>query len=227
MRKGHHFNLQKQDLKMPEKGNETINLALRDHQRGVEDWDFSDLAAGLHIWAERMIFEFKLETGTPALSIEPLRKAYGQYRCGRNGFGLRNEIAIDIIHVKFRPYWQVIGTLLHELLHSWQEHSGHTPSPKSKNYHNKQVREKARIFGLDVDSKGITRYLPGNTPFLELLKKYSVEVPEIPQPEASVIQKPKSKLKLYQCPCGVKVRVGRSRFNAKCLDCKGLFKRME
>ena len=32
-----------------------------------------------------------------------------------------------------------------------------------------------------------------------------------------------SKLKLYECLCGVKVRGGRSRSNAQCLDCGGLF----
>jgi hypothetical protein len=32
-----------------------------------------------------------------------------------------------------------------------------------------------------------------------------------------------SNLRLYECWCGVKVRVGRARFNAQCLDCGGVF----
>lgn len=212
---------------METKSAETINLALRRHQTKVDDWGFRKVAANLHTWAERMIFDFKIQTkAVPALMIERLRKRLGHYRSGRNGFGLRDEIALDEHHVRGNPYWKVLGTLLHEILHCWQEHSGKPPGPNSRNYHNKQYREKAEELGLIVDQYGHTQYAPGDTPFLNLLRKYGVQVPEIPEPEP-LITKGWSSLELYQCPCGVKARVGRSRFNAQCLDCGGLFERRD
>ena len=214
------------ESEMLAKKDEVINVALRDHQSDVQDWDFSALAADLHRWAERMVVEFKLDIGTPALMFERLRGRLGHYRRGRNAFGLKDEVAIDEDHARASPYWQVIGTVLHELLHSWQEHSGRPPSRSCYNYHNRQFREKARELGLIVDRRGHTQYVPCETPFLGLLSKYGVAVPDIPQPVFLPERRGKSKLNLYECPCGVKVRVGRSRFNAKCLDCCGNFERM-
>jgi len=210
--------------KMETESAEPINFALRDHQTTVEDWNFKELTTDLHNWAERIIFEFKLETGIPALMMERLRRTrLGHYRPGRNAFGLRDEVAIDQNHARTGPYWQVIGSLLHELIHAWQEHNGKPPSPNSHNYHNKEFRKKALSLGFIVDHRGYTQYAPGDTPFLSLLRKYGIEVPEIPELEPTPNQPSRTKLALYECLCGVKLRVGRSRFNAKCLDCGGLF----
>lgn len=160
--------------------------------------------------------------------IKPLRRArLGHYMPGRNAFGLRDEVAIDQDHAKTDPYWQIIGSLLHELIHAWQEHNGKPPSRNSHNYHNKEFREKAAVLGLIVDQYGHTKYAPGDTPFLNLLRKCGVEVPEIPEPDVILTKPSRSKLILYECLCGVKVRVGSSRFNAMCLDCDGLFRRKE
>jgi len=204
---------------------ETINLALKEHQIAAADWDFAALTADLHLWAERIIFDFKFEIGTPALTIETLRRKYGHYRRERNGFGLIDEIAIDEVHVQNPQYWRVIGTLCHELMHAWQQHHGTPPSPKSHNYHNKQFRDKAKSIGLIVNQTGFTQYESGDTPFFSLLKKYGVDVPQVPKPQLVQSRPSRSSLTLYECLCGVKVRVGRSKFNAKCLDCGSLFRK--
>ncbi len=117
---------------------ELINIQLRAHQTTVEDWPLAAVIKDLHGWAERMIVEFKLEIGVPALMTEPLRGRLGHYRIGRNGFGPNDEIAIDRQHAGQSLYWEVLGSLLHELLHSWQEHHERPPSRGSWNYHNKQ-----------------------------------------------------------------------------------------
>lgn len=214
------------EVKMETESAEPINFALRDHQTTVKDWNFKELTTDLHNWAERIIFEFKLETGIPALMMERLRRTrLGHYRPGRNAFGLRDEVAIDQDHAQTSSYWRVLGSLLHELIHAWQEHNGTPPSAKSHNYHNKQFRKKALSLGLIVDHRGYTQYAPGDTPFLNLLRKSGLEVPEIPEPEPVLVRPSRTKLRLWECPCGVKARVGRSRFNAKCLDCGGLFQR--
>jgi hypothetical protein len=199
---------------------EPINSALRVHQSSVEAWNFQRVATDLHVWGERFLFEFKLKIGTPALTIEKLRGAYGHFRRGRNGFGLIDEIAIDEDHVRHNPYWPVCGTLLHELLHSWQGHHG---EPGRGKYHNRQFRSKALSFGLKIDQRGVTECIPGDTPFFSLLKKHGICPPEIPQRESRLVARVGSKLRLFECPCCIKVRVGRSEFHVRCLDCNGLF----
>ena len=204
---------------------EPINIAIKHHQATATDWVFASLTVGLHHWAERIIFDFKFEIGIPALMVEPLRRKYGHYRGKRNGFGLIDEIAIGKEHVENSQYWQVIGTLCHELVHAWQQYHGTPPSPRSHNYHNSEFRDKAKSIGLIVDQRGFTQYEPGNTLFFKLLRKYGINTPNIPRPQLVQSRKGQSTLKLYQCLCGVKVRVGRSKFNAKCLDCGSLFKK--
>jgi len=203
---------------------ETINLVLRDHQASVQDWRFRNLAADIHVWAQKMVLDGKVETGTPALMIEQLRpERFGHCRDRRNAFGLKDEVVVDQDYCQASLYRQVLGVSLHELLHARQEHNGKPPSPKSRNYHNNQFREKAATFGLLVDSRGHAQYAPGDTPFFTLLGKYGLEVPEIPEPGVLLTRQGRSTLALYECSCSVKVRVGRSRFNAMCLDCDSLF----
>ncbi len=202
---------------------EAINLALRRHQASTGDWGFRALTTNLHVWVERFVFDFKLDVGVPSLSIEFLRRnRLGHYRHGRNGFGLRDEIAIDQDHVCASPFWRVLETLLHELLHAWQERHG---KPSCRNYHNKEFRDKAREFDLIVDQRGHSTCAPGDTLFRRILKQYGVDSPEVPAPLFTQLREPRSKLALWVCACGVKVRVGRSRFNATCLDCDGPFAR--
>jgi len=204
---------------------ESINLALREHQRQVDGWYLQSVTKDLNTWAGRMVDEFKLEIGLPCINIEKLRRPkLGHYRCGRNGFGLIDEIAIDLQHVLGHDYWTVLATLLHELLHSFQEHNGQPASKKSGNYHNAEFRKKAARLGLVVDEHGHTECEPGDTPFLNLLRKHGVEAPVVEVPKMPARHgKGNSKLSLYVCPCGVRLRVGRSRINALCLDCKGVF----
>jgi len=201
---------------------EIINSVLRDHQSSAVDWKYSPVTADLHIWAERMDVEFKLNAGCPSLRVDRLRHAYGRFHRGRNSFGLRDEISIDENHLASNPYWRVLGTLFHELLHSWQERHG---KPSCSNYHNKQFRTKAAGYGLIVEKNGCTQYQPGETPFLLFLSKYGVTPPEIPELRLiqSASRKCVEKLHLYMCPCMVRARIGQKRFNAQCLDCGGKF----
>jgi len=104
---------------------ESINASLKEHQVGAKDWSYQQWMADLHEWAERMNVEFNLDTGISALAIARIRRTtYGRYHIGRNGFGLRGEIVINEIHLQTKPRWQSLGTLLHELLHYWQEIHG-------------------------------------------------------------------------------------------------------
>ena len=99
---------------------EDINESLKEHETSTEEWEYRDLAARLHEWAERFNVEFKLEIETPAIRIDTIRVgANGTYRNGRNGFGVRHEITLNSANIE-RPVAEVLSTLLHEILHEWQ-----------------------------------------------------------------------------------------------------------
>ena len=210
---------------------EPINLALREHQKSAEDWRLRALLAELHTWAERFCLRFKLQTPVPAVMIERLRgRVLGHFRPSRNALGLNFEIAIDERRAASDPFGPALGTLLHELLHLWQEVHGAHPSRSSSNYHNKEFREKAAALGLIVDCRGHTSYAGENSPFLDLLKAYGVNVPPLPPLENQNTRLGRlgsSKLKLWQCACPVRVRVAVPNFRARCLVCGCLFMKDE
>lgn len=204
---------------------EQINLDLKQHQASVDDWRYRPTMGDLHLWADRFILEFKLHTTTPAIMIDALRSGtLGHHRSGRNGLGLRHEIAISRTHIEGDDYWEVLGTLLHELLHAEQEDVG---KPGRRNYHNQQFRKRAAEFGLVVDERGYQQYAPAPTPFLDLLEKHGVKAPELPAPTMTEPSHGRSKLKPWVCGCTprpIHIQVAISDLRARCLKCDQLFR---
>ena len=204
---------------------EDINIELRQHQMKIDDWRFNSVVEDLHVWADRFILEFNLQTSTPAIMIEDLREGTcGHHRGGRNGLGLRHEIAINKEHLESDEYWQVLGTLLHELLHAEQEDVGKSGR---RNYHNRQFRERACEFGLIVDGRGYEQYAQPPTPFLDLLNRYGVKTPELPLPPITEPSGSRSKLKPWVCGCTprpIHIQVAVSDLRARCLKCRQLFR---
>ena len=191
------------------------------HQQS-EDWGLRDLLTDLHRWQAIMHAAFKLEIPEVALTVEKLRcNRLGHLQPGHNGFGLRGEIAINRMYVGQRDYWRTLGTLLHELLHSWQQAHG---KPGQGNYHNREFQKKALHYGLVVDRRGHTDYLPDSA-FFRLLEKHGVSLPELPQMVQQVqTEQGSSKLKKWSCGC-TNVRVAVPDFRARCLkpDCRNEF----
>jgi hypothetical protein len=128
-----------------------INDVLKHHTAAAADWRYSGVAKHLHDWAELFNAEFDLRIETPAIRLTAIRRAYGTYRYGRNSFGLRHEITLNTRY-RNRPAGKWLETLLHELLHEWQDLHGE-PS-RAGAYHNKEFREKARTLGLLIDASG-------------------------------------------------------------------------
>ena len=122
----------------------TVYSVLVKHQRD-ENWAGQQILADLQTWANRFIVEFKLDIRDISLCVERLpSNRYGHFRQGHNGFGLRGEIAINSRYLpEQRQLWEVLGTLLHELLHAWQETHG---IPGKRNHHNAEFQAKARKF---------------------------------------------------------------------------------
>ena len=191
------------------------------HQRD-ESWYGQEILSELQIWTERFTVEFKLDILEVVLRIDPLPVTrYGHFRYGHNGFGLRGEIAINARYVVGRPWWEILGTLLHELCHAWQQAYG---SPGKRNHHNAEFRQKARDLGLIVDRRGVTGYAL-ESPFKELLRRFGVEVPagEVTPTFSRTVSK--SKLVKWTCSCPTNVRVAIADFRALCLKCNTEFVR--
>ena len=204
-----------------------VYRTLAEHQTR-EAWPYRASMDNLHMWAKVLEEEFKLEIEELAVTIERLPgHALGHFRPGHNGFGLRGEIALDEWHVRSHAnpelWHDVIGTLLHEMLHVWQQSHG---KPGKGNYHNKEFRDKAAALGLIIDERGVQTYA-ANSRFVDLLAAKGIQAP--PASAASPPQKPKgpgSKLKLWQCHCKspLKLRVGKKTIRVLCLDCNTQFR---
>ena len=200
-----------------------VYSVLADHQRD-EEWASREAMAFLQDWTARLIAEFKLDIPCVALCVASLpANRYGHFRQKHNGFGLLGEIAINSRYLTGRRQaWQVLGTLLHEVLHAWQHVHG---NPSERNHHNREFRAKAEELGLYIDEKGVTGYA-GNSQFKELLRRNGVNVPfdEVRRVES----KPRgdSKQKKWTCGC-TNVRVAVADFKALCLKCGNDFYRDE
>lgn len=201
---------------------ENIYSALAKHQRD-EAWSGQELVAGLQGWAARFIVEFKLDIGDIALCIDRLPSTrYGHFREGHNGFGLKNEIAINARYLSGeRQVWEVLGTLLHELLHAWQQQHG---TPGKRNHHNAEFQAKARELGLVIDRRGVTGYLASSL-FKELLRKFGVSVPDVETKAPEARPRGDSKMKKWSCGCTT-ARVAIADFRARCLKCGNEFSRV-
>lgn len=113
---------------------------------------------------------------------------------------------------------QVLGTLLHELIHA---------TVGCKHGHRKEFSQPARMLGL-IGPPTATEVGP------ELAQVLAVFVNQIgPYPHAPIVMqhKPKvgSRLRLYECQCEqpVKLRVARDDLRVMCLECETLFTLVE
>ncbi len=212
-------------MDQPNNHNEPINDALRRHASDIEDWRFAQTITWLHLWSNRFISEFGLEIETPAIRIDRIRKrALGTYRYGRNGFGLRHEITFNVHHIA-RPPAEILETLLHELLHQWQDMHG---KPGKGNYHNREFIRKAFYFGLKIDQRGRSLGVVPGSLFMQLLERYDIDTTVLPLPqEFPIPQRKQGRSKLHKWSCGcTNVRVA-TRLNAQCLSCGRRFHQAE
>jgi len=206
------------------KTNDTkINDAVRDHEISTE-WVYQQLAGELHRWFDIFngdLFEDTLLT--PFLQFARTRRSnLGHYRPGHNGVGARHEINMNKLHMHDRPFSEMLGTLLHEMVHEWQELFG---QPGKGGYHNKQFAAKCAALGIPCTG-GYRSYSTGYTdPFIALLQRHGVDM-EMRLPLTALPEKNGgSKLKKWSCGCtNIRVAV---EVQALCLKCGGFFQRAD
>ena len=205
-----------------------INIAVMENEKDAHDWALNDLAVELYWWCDffNIAFFKDQKVPIPAISFQNTNaKTLGHYVIGRNAFGFMDNININKKNLA-RPLWDILATLLHEMLHSW-EYVYLEEKDRTKNwYHTKPFRLKLAEFGIYCDNRGCHQGVGGK--FVHLLRQHAVRF--VQQIDLSgiipITHKPKkpgkSKLKKWTCGC-TNVRVAISDFRAKCLKCDNEF----
>lgn len=202
-----------------------INEDLKRHAVNATDWNQHEAATLLYEWGARFNEVFRLELETPAIAIDRLPiRTLGTYCRGRNGFGLRHEIVLNVKHLH-QPLGVVLSVLFHELIHEWQTTYGKERRGKtSSNYHNREFQVMARRFGIIVDDRGHHIGIESGL-FTSLLAEHSVDTTElvIAGESTALMARPRghSTLNKYSCGCtNVRCAV---ELTARCLRCGNLF----
>ena len=205
-----------------------INIAIRENEKTVADWELSDLAKVLYWWTDVFNMEFfkGQPVPVPAISFGKSKVgSLGHYVIGRNSFGVKENININRVHLD-RPMWDILATLVHEMCHSWQAAYG---EPSNSWFHNKEFREKMLEIGIVVNSKGC--HLGVQDPFVFILKKHRVKVNGKQSPDGFIKippkPKPKGKSKLKKWTCGCTNVRAAVKLEATCDICGNKFDLVE
>lgn len=208
-------------------GDQNLGSSIYDHlaahQRN-EEWVGRSLAEALQYWTKRFIAEFELDIPELALRVERMPiSQLGHFRPEHNGFGLRGEIAINARHAAGPDQvWRILGVLLVQLLHAWQQAHG---TPAKRGHHNRELRDKAESLGIYVTEKGLIGFAAESC-FKRVLRGDGIKVPdeEIPVP----MRRPRgnSKQKKWSCGC-TNVWCAVAEFHAQCLQCAQVFRRID
>lgn len=219
-------------------------------ERGARRWEHQKIAAELYKWSDVFRFyflrpqaEYQPEIPNLVIGVESMRiDVLASYHLKENSVGLPYEITFNEHYIK-RPIWELNESLLHEMVHLFQQE---TPGmqPCKHNYHNAQFVAICEELGLHPRLGSGAHWRPADGQFERLMTRFGVNKPayaeagnvEVP-PESPKKHwwdddrgkaKGKSNLILYlnpDCkkkqPC--KLRSGRSDLNIVCQDCGGKF----
>lgn len=213
-----------------QKLNERINIEIMENELDAMDWELNSLVWTLYWFVD--LFNIVFFKGTPvpipALTFEKSRvNNFGWYRVGLNDFAVKNQINLNRLYID-RPLYETLGTLLHEMVHGFeQEHVEEAKKTKGW-YHTKAFREKLKECGIHTDERGC--HVAIGDPFRYILIRHGVDFNHAnmiqkgglilipPKPK----KKGKSKLKKWSCGCQ-NVRIGKSEFHATCNLCGNEF----
>lgn len=216
---------------------EATNKAIKEIEISTKEWMFSNLSEQLYTWFDifnEQFFENKLKI--PVVSFQRKRvNNLGHFVVGRNSLGLKWNININAYY-KDLALIDTLATLLHEMIHQWQQEFGKKKgSNNNNNYHNVEFRKKARLMGIPNNQSGII--LDYKSPFLTLIKSYGISLKSQllsdhkdgkEKADAFKLTRKRgmSKLKKWSCGC-TNVRVAIADFRAKCLKCNNEYHLVE
>jgi predicted SprT family Zn-dependent metalloprotease len=185
----------------------------------------------------------------PLLTLVPHKNAYGYMRHEAFHLGTKQgakrvlkkatEKTDNVIHeVALNPFTftgrtpeQIMGTLVHEMVHLWQ--MVHGANKPKKPTHNREWADKMKSVGLHPSSTGtpggretgrrVTHYIIEGGPFTKAAKRCNIKFDFA----GLLIQKEKkgSKRTKYTCPGCEKNAYGTDDLNLTCTDCEVPFER--
>jgi hypothetical protein len=203
---------------------ELINLSLRDHEISTS-WDLQSVARTCHEFFDLSNVEF-FSARLPQCFLRfgsRRRGRLGEYSPTRNDVGARFEINLNPRHFD-RPLYQVLGTLLHEQVHLWQDLYG---KPSKTNWHNREFVERARSVGIPCESGRHAFTIAYTEPFLTLAKRAGIEIGELGAPvlSAELLESAERKPKLKRWTCGCTNIWAAVAVDAVCQKCGSKFER--
>lgn len=203
-----------------------INTRVQEHASQT-DWKHADVIRLLGKWQTILNNElFCGKLAPAAISIARSRKDnYGSYLLVRDGLGLRHRINLNELYIA-RPLAEVLRTLLHEMVHLWEDLVHNRRGGGS--YHTKVFCEKAADLGIPVDARGRSLGITPDGRFATVLRGRGVPLDGPPVPNSGPIVPAKgsgSHLAKWSCGCtNVRVSSGVA-LHALCTACECPFMR--
>ena len=213
---------------------EKVNIEIMANELDAMDWELNNMVWDLYWFVDlfNMVFFKDTPVPVPALTFEKTNvNNLGYYRIGRNDWAVKDQINLNRLYID-RPLHETLGTLLHEMVHSY-EYIYIEEKKRTKNwYHTNAFREKLKSCGIHTDERGC--HVAIGDPFKYILTRHGVSfehdnlvkkgglvlIP--PKPK----KKGKSKLKKWSCGCQ-NVRVGTKSFEATCKICGNDFEMVD
>lgn len=185
---------------------------------------------------------FENALSRPIITIQSTPKAYGHYTL-YDAWSVDGEKGMREINIGAgtlsRPIESIVSTLLHEMIHYWNDKNGIKDCSRGGTYHNKKFKELAEACELDVQchptygwsitspsEKTLEFCLEHNLTEIRITRNdLSILIPTGTGNGNGVLTPPgngarkKSSTRKYACPCcGLSVRATRN-VNIACIDC--------
>lgn len=221
---------------------------------GATEWKHKETAEDLYKWGDVFRYHFfspasegDYELPQPLVAIAPMDyRTLAAYRLKENPLGLRYEIIMNEVYID-RPKWELLETLLHEMVHLYQENAPDRIRCKPP-WHSQEFVDICEEIGLHPMLGVGAHWKPADGQFEALVRRFGVEKPDYAEGIKTPPESPKGKkgywwdddrktggrkgtstLVLYtsdKCvnnpPC--KIRSGRRDLEIACKKCGGEFK---
>lgn len=175
--------------------------------------------------------KFGGELEVPIITVQSTPKAYGHFTCGKVWMNAHGDDQYEInigAGTLNRPIENVVSTLLHEMVHLYNQMHCIKDCSRGNTYHNKRFKAKAEEVGLiiEYDSKIGWSVTSPSEELLDYIIKQGWEDILINRNDGLRISggsgdgdKKKSSTRKYQCPCcGMSVRATKE-VHISCMDC--------
>jgi hypothetical protein len=225
-----------------------LNQRIAAHQDDLNEWkhagvDLSEAVKKIRGWASEL-WEFFIPSEWQGKGIACPEflfrfdwehpRVLGHYVPGRNDTGLRWEISINPRHLRSRSEVDTAATVLHELLHCFEDLAGRARE-HANNYHSAWFRQQAEAHGIPCTRYGGDLGVRNPSPFLEWARARALRgEPTIRAAALAVEQPPVSRAKraVWICWCtpseAVSVLVARgAELEAVCQRCGKKFRRRD